>query len=100
MEDPEHLWDWYRKAELLYIDDLFQGARSEADRRMAFELLDYRYNNDLITILSSELTFERLLALDEAIAGRIREKCGPYLVNIDPGKQKNYRFHSQAGETA
>jgi DNA replication protein DnaC len=100
MEDPEHLWDRYRKAELLYIDDLFQGARSEADRRMAFELLDYRYNNDLITILSSELTFEGLLALDEAIAGRIREKCGPYLVNIDPGKQKNYRFHSQASETA
>lgn len=97
LEDPENLWPRYREAELLYIDDLFQGSRSEADRRMAFELLDYRYNNDLITILSSELTFDRLLALDEAIAGRIREKCGPFLVNIAPGAGKNYRLGTRAG---
>ena len=64
---------------------------------MAFELLDYRYNNDLITILSSELTFDRLLSLDEAIAGRIREKCGPFLVNIARAAGKNYRLGTRAG---
>ena len=97
LEDPQNLWLRYRDAELLYIDDLFQGSRSEADRRMAFELLDYRYNNDFITILSSELTFDRLLSLDEAIAGRIREKCGPFLVNIAPAAGKNYRLGTRAG---
>lgn len=92
LEDPQNLWKRYREAELLYIDDLFQGARSDADRRMAFELLDYRYNNDLPTILSSELSFQELLRLDQAIAGRIREKCGPFLVNITPEIRKNYRL--------
>lgn len=95
LEDPEQLWKRYRESELLYIDDLFQGSRSEADRRMAFELLDYRYNNDLPTILSSELSFQQLLELDQAIAGRIREKCGPFLVDIAPEIHKNYRLEKQ-----
>ncbi len=95
LEDPEKLWKRYRESELLYIDDLFQGSRSEADRRMAFELLDYRYNNDLPTVLSSELSFQQLLELDQAIAGRIREKCGPFLVDIAPEIRKNYRLEEQ-----
>ena len=62
---------------------------------MAFELLDYRYNNDLPTILSSKLSFQQLLELDQAIAGRIREKCGPFLVDIAPEIRKNYRLEEQ-----
>lgn len=64
---------------------------------MTFELLDYRYNNDLPTILSGVMTFDQLLKLDQAIAGRIREKCEPYLVNITPGAGKNYRLETRAG---
>jgi DNA replication protein DnaC len=95
MEDPGGLWDKYKTAPLLYIDDLFKGASgpTDADIRLAFELLDYRYNNRLITILSSEMPFPRLMQTDEAIAGRIKELCGPYLVNISPDTTKNYRLY-------
>ena len=51
-----------------------------------------RYNARLPTILSCELTFEELVMLDEAIAGRIREMCGPFLVSVDRDMRKNYRF--------
>ena len=97
LEDNQGVWERYKETELLYIDDLFKDAASDADKRMAFELLDYRYNNDLLTILSSELSLDQRLALDEAIAGHIREKCGPYLVNIGLNPEKNYRLSNQAG---
>ena len=93
MEDTMGLWDRYKKAELLYIDDLFKDAQGDADRRLAFELLDYRCNNRLITIISSEMTIDQILALDQAIGGRIKEMCGAsHLVSIAPDPAKNYRL--------
>ena len=86
----------YKRAPLLYVDDLFKGRTdqpiSDWDLRLAFELVDYRYSNKLPTILSTERSFPQLVALDEAIAGRIRERCGPWIVSIAPGAEKNYRF--------
>jgi DNA replication protein DnaC len=96
LDDPDDVWNRYKVAPLLYIDDLFkcrQGQEpSDADIRLAFELLDHRYNNQLITILSSEWTFDKLLATDQAIGSRIRELCGPYLISITPDPAKNYRL--------
>lgn len=81
---------------LLYVDDLFKGNPeqpvSDADLRLAFELFDHRYNNHLPTIISTERSFQQIAALDEALAGRIRERSGPFLVNIAPGPGKNYRL--------
>ena len=95
-EDGPDLLERYANAPLLYVDDLFKGRSdaplSDTDLRLAFELLDHRYNRDLPTILSTERTFPQLAAVDEAIAGRIRERCGGYIVNIAPGAGKNYRF--------
>ena len=53
-----------------------------------------RYHARLPTILSCELTFEELVMLDEAIAGRIREMCGPFLVSVDRDMRKNYRLRA------
>lgn len=96
MDDNTGVWDKYKRTELLYIDDLFKGRQdqgpSDADIRLAFELLDYRYNNRLITILSSEMTFDKLLVLDQAIAGRIKEMCGAHLVSVAPDPSKNFRL--------
>ncbi len=82
----------FKKCDLLYIDDLFKCKRdsepSDADIRLAFEILDYRYSNRLTTIISSEMVLEDIQYLDEAIYRRIREMCGTYIGNIsrDPGK--------------
>ena len=98
LEPDSALFVRYRDAPLLYIDDLFKKRMdapvSDADLRLCFELLDARYNKRLPTILSCELTFEELVLLDEAIAGRIREMCGPFLVSVDRDMRKNYRFRA------
>ena len=94
----EGLLERYKRAPLLYVDDLFKGEPdrplSDQDLRLAFELIDHRYNNRLRTILSTERTVPDLARLDQAIAGRIRERCGPYLLNIEPDGRKNYRFRN------
>lgn len=96
LDDEDGLLEKFKRCELLYIDDLFKGRQgaepSDADIRLAFELLDYRYNQSLPTIISSEFTFAGLLNIDQAIASRIKEKCGPYLVSIAPDASKNYRL--------
>ena len=96
------LLERYKSAPLLYVDDLFKGRAdlpiSDWDLRLAFELLDYRYANSLPTILSTERSFPELVRLDEAIAGRLRERCGKYLINITPEPEKNYRFRGRENE--
>jgi DNA replication protein DnaC len=87
----------YKTADVLYIDDLFKteaGKRpTQADVNIAFEILNYRYNNkELMTILSSELQIEDLLAIDEAVGSRIYERCRKYQVSVKADKRKNYRL--------
>lgn len=91
-EGDEQLLNDFKKCGLLYIDDLFKCKRdsepSDADVRLAFEILDHRYSHKLRTIISTEMLQEDLHYLDEAIHRRIHEMCGPYIGNIgrDPGK--------------
>lgn len=87
--------DTYKGSEVLYIDDLFKGggdAISNADLRLAFELLDYRYLKDLPTVISSEFFFDKILRTDEAIGGRIREKAGKYILHVKQDNEKNFRL--------
>lgn len=80
----------YKTMPVLYIDDFLKGKITDADLRLAFEILNYRYNQeDLITIITSELGLADIP--DEALAGRIKEKCGANLFKL-AGKDKNYRM--------
>lgn len=85
-EEYERLMQRYRNAEILIIDDLFKdkvrsgqlvGELKEADLKHIYTIINYRYLNKMTTIISSECNPEMLLNLDEAIAGRILEMCGP-----------------------
>ena len=70
-----------RSVPVLYIDDLFKGGASEADLRLAFEILNGRYNDTrLRTVISSELDLEAILRLDEAVGGRIYERSNGFTV--------------------
>ena len=93
--------DRYKTAEVLYIDDLFKtadqgGAKvppSSADVRLAFEIVNYRYNNpDLLTIVSTEYYAGQLLDIDEAVGSRIIEKSGGNSFNIAKSRDRNYRL--------
>ena len=86
----------FQRAEVLYIDDFFKTEQGKnpttADINIAFEILNYRYNNDSQTILSSEKTLRDLLNIDEAVASRIKEKAGDFALSINKDTVKNYRL--------
>ena len=63
----------YKKVELLYIDDLFKGSVTDQEKNIMYEIVNYRYNNQLPMIISTELAVGGIRALDSAIAGRIEE---------------------------
>ncbi len=82
-----------KHCDVLYIDDLFKGSNpTPADINLSFELINYRYNAGLPTIISSEYTLDRLLKIDQATASRIKEMSGNYWMNINPDESKNYRL--------
>lgn len=75
----------------LYIDDFLKGSVTDADKNIAFDLLNARYiNPDAITIISTELTIDRILSWDEAIGSRINQRAKDYMLNI--GKKQNWRL--------
>lgn len=92
--------DKYKTADVLYIDDLFKTGKAAdntiqkptvADINYAFEIINYRYNNPkLLTIISSELTEDELLDIDEAIGGRIFERAKS--ISIAKNRDRNYRI--------
>lgn len=91
----------YKDVDVLYIDDLFKTGKSDGqnfqrptqgDINLAFEIINSRYVQKKITIISSECTFDDLLTIDEAVAGRIKQKCGDFLLSIAPDREKNYRL--------
>lgn len=82
---------------VLYIDDFFKTERGKkpttAEINIAFEILNSRYNNqDLITIISSELHMDDLLDIDEAVGSRIYQRTKRYCINISYDRAKNYRL--------
>ena len=90
-----------KEVDVLYIDDLFKTGKAEnqakqrptpADINIAFEILNSRAIQKKITIISSESTLTDIIDIDEAIAGRIKQNCGNYCINIAPDRSKNYRL--------
>lgn len=78
--------------EILYLDDLFKGSQSDFDvKNIAYDIINYRYNNRLTTIISSECTLTELMDIDSAITGRIKQRSNGYLLEMI-GKENNYRM--------
>ena len=85
-----------KTVKVLYIDDLFKGNNipSEADIRIIFELLNYRYiNKDLITIISTEKNINDIISIDEAIGSRIYQRSRDFQINLAQNKAMNYRLN-------
>ena len=83
--------DTIKKADVLFIDELLKKY-NETDLKYIMEIINYRYTNNLKTIITSERTLENLLDIDEATFGRVFEKCGDYLIEISKDRDKNYRL--------
>lgn len=79
----------------LYIDDLFKCGKGQeptvGDVNLAFEILNYRYNDSrLYTIISTERSAEELLDIDEAVGSRIYERSKGYY--LDFAGRQNWRI--------
>ncbi len=94
----------YKLAEVLIIDDLFKdkvkkgrliAELTETDMRHIYPILNYRYSNKIPTLISSECTPQMLIELDEALGGRILERCGK-TYGIVFNSQCNYRLRQFA----
>ena len=102
VNDPEYgqIIDRYKNADVLYIDDLFKTGKAAdntiqkptgGDVNIAFEIINYRYNNPkLLTIISSELSEDELCEIDEAVGGRIFERAKT--ISIAKDRKRNYRI--------
>lgn len=81
---------------VLYIDDFLKAGKTgitQGDINLAFELLNYRYNDrKLITVISSELTIEQIMEFDEAVGSRIYERSKEYYLKITGNK--NWRLRN------
>lgn len=91
------LMDPLRNTEVLYLDDFLKTAKgaapTQADIELAFDIIGARYDAKAMTILSTELTVDELLSLDEALGGRIYEMChnGKQYLGF-AGEGKNWRL--------
>lgn len=81
----------YKIAEILLIDDLFKGQISKSDINIMFEIINHRYINNLPMIISTELSINNIIKIDEAVGSRIYEMIKSYTVEI-LGKENNYRL--------
>lgn len=93
--------DNYKKADVLYIDDLFmQKDRicekvTDADVKLAFELIDYRARNKLITIISTNFLIGKIIDISEPLGSRIFDMAREFCIDIPYDKKKNYRLRKE-----
>lgn len=70
-----------KSVDVLYIDDFLKGGDTEADIRLAFEIINARYiDSRLRTVISSEKDIKELLNRDEALGGRIYERSRGFVL--------------------
>lgn len=80
-----------KKVDVLFLDEVIKKY-NETDLKYLIEIINYRYTNNLKTIITSERVIDELLNIDEATFGRVVEKCEGYILNIPKDRKKNYRL--------
>lgn len=90
-----------KTVDVLYWDDLFKGRTSPTSWQLEklFEIVNYRYLNNLPMLISSERTIDDLLEIDEGIGSRIYSMCKNHIVTMattqeetKTGVKLNYRL--------
>ena len=81
--------DKYRLPSVLLIDDFFKGnEHKETHLSYAYEIIDHRYKNSLMTIITTEKNISEMVRIEEAITSRLLEKSTAVLMD----GIKNYRL--------
>ena len=94
----------YKDCDVLYIDDFFKVARnsrsiaipSDADIKLAYQIINFRYISKKKTVISSEWMIDELMGMDEATGSRIYEMSKGSTCQINRDKDRNYRYQPEA----
>nr|WP_248893979.1 DnaA/Hda family protein [Bacillus methanolicus] len=86
-----------KKVDVLFIDDLFKPVKgkpraTEWQVEQTYAVVNYRYLNHKPILVSSELTIEELIEVDEALGTRIFQMCQDYTVVIPKDIKLNHRL--------
>ena len=92
-----------KRVKVLYIDDLLKtkkGAEpTPGDVNLLFEIINARYNDkNLLTIISTELSIDRLMEIDPAVGSRIYERSKKNCIQLE-GVQNHRMEGYQANES-
>ena len=85
----------YGCSDVLYIDDFmkFLPKPTDPDVKHTFELLNMRLIRGGITIITSERSLDEIMSIDEALASRIKQRCGEFCIDIARKPGRNYRMN-------
>jgi DNA replication protein DnaC len=92
-----------KKVDVLFIDDLFKPTKgvpraTEWTVEQMYAVINYRYLNHLPILISSELTVDELVDVDEALGTRIFQMCKDFTVVIKgERKELNHRLAGAPG---
>lgn len=82
----------YKTVEVLYIDDFLKVADQPQAMKIAYEILNYRYAHESLTIISGERKLKEIVNIDGALAGRIFERAGSHLIELGNNPDRNQRM--------
>jgi DNA replication protein DnaC len=80
----------YKNIGVLFVDDLFKGSETDADKAIMYDIINHRYLKGRAIIISTEKTPDELIKVDEALGSRIVEMCKGYTVVFK--NAQNYRL--------
>lgn len=91
-EAYEKIMNDLKKCELLVIDDFLKGNILPNDLSIIFELINYRYLNQLNFVISSEKLLDEIIQIDEALGTRISQVTKGYRVQVKKDAKRNKRI--------
>lgn len=98
----EEKLDRMKNIDVLFIDDLFKPVRgkpraTEWQVEQTYAVINYRYLNHKPILVSSELTVDELVDVDEALGTRIYQMCQDFTVVIQGDRKLlNHRLAGAA----
>ena len=86
----------YKHVSILLIDDLFRDNVNKEPVEWIFQILNYRYDNKLPTIITTNHDYFELERINETIHGRMFERTQHriYWVHFEKDKKTNHRLIS------
>lgn len=80
------------KNDVIYIDDFLKCFDKAKHLFLAFEFINKMIIMKKMLIISSEMFYQEIAGIDEALGGRIAEKAKGHIIQIARDSGRNYRF--------